>query len=225
MLITPLGMEPLFQMGFWCSEISKKSSNWWEFRNLLDRLQREGRAGRLVGKEVWIATDNSTAEKSYYKGCSSSPKLDKMVLDIRIIALEANCILQIVHVAGTWMIAFGIDGLLRGELQIEALLHGGSEILPLHLSAINHSPALKSWITSWAGDDLRFASPEDWFYTAQQAGDYTLPQQDETWVWAPPAAALDALEERPWQAEKTQDPMRHCCGTNNVRHRMASPFP
>ena len=100
-----------------------------------------------------------------------------MVLDIRIITLEANCILQIVHVTGMQMIAFGIDGLLRGELQIEALLHGGlSGILLLHLSAINHSPALKSWITSWAGDDLRFASPEDWFYTAQQAGDYTLPQ-------------------------------------------------
>jgi hypothetical protein len=36
----------------------------------------------------------------------------------------------------------------------------------------------------------------DWFYAAQQGGDFSLPQRDKTWVWAPPlAAALDALEE------------------------------
>jgi hypothetical protein len=36
------------------------------------------------------------------------------------------------------MIAFGIDGLSRGELQVNALLHGRvAGILPLHLSALD----------------------------------------------------------------------------------------
>ena len=196
-LVTPLGMEPLFQMGFWCCEFSEKSSNWREFRNLLERIRIEANAGRLVAKEVWIATDNSTAEKSFYKGRSSSPELDAMVLELRLIAMRGNFILHLVHVAGTRMIAFGIDGLSRGEKQVGALLHGGvAGILPLHLSASERSPDLKEWLCSWAGSNLKFAEPIDWFYAAQQGGDYSLPQRDETWVWIPaPAAALDALEE------------------------------
>jgi len=71
-----------------------------------------------------------------------------------------------------------------------------SMLLLLHLSALECSPALRSWLQSWAGDGLFFASPRDWFYDAQQGGDYGVPQRDETWVWAPPpAAALSALEE------------------------------
>jgi len=81
-LVLPLGMEPLFKMGFWCSEASEKSSNWREFRNLLERLRSEAALGRLTGKEIWIATDNSTADKAFYKGRSPSPELDSMVLDL-----------------------------------------------------------------------------------------------------------------------------------------------
>jgi hypothetical protein len=86
-LVTPLGMDPLFKMGFWCTEFSEKSSNWREFQNLLERLSKEATSGRLVAREVWIATDNSTAEKSFYKGRSTSPELDAMVLELKLIAM------------------------------------------------------------------------------------------------------------------------------------------
>jgi len=193
----PLGMETLAETGFWCSEASEQTSNWREFRNLLEAIRREAARGRLTGKEVWVATDNSTASISAYKGRSGSPLLDKMVLELRLIGMRANCIIRFVHVAGTRMIAFGIDGLSRGEFQVGALLRQGPRgILPLHLSALDRSPDLACWARSWGGEDLRFAEPADWFYNAQQGGDYGLPQRDETWVWAPPpAAALDALEE------------------------------
>jgi hypothetical protein len=71
-----------------------------------------------------------------------------------------------------------------------------SWILPLHLLASEHSPGLKDWLSSWVGPNLKFLEPIDWFYAAQQGGDYSLPQWDETWAWIlAPAAALDALEE------------------------------
>jgi hypothetical protein len=55
---------------------------------------------------------------------------------------------------------------------------------------------LKDWLSSWVGPNLKFLEPVDWFYPAQQGGDYSLPQRDETWAWIlAPAAALDALEE------------------------------
>jgi hypothetical protein len=42
------------------------------------------------------------------------------------------------------MIAFGIDGLSRGEKQLGALMHGGiAGILPLHLSACKRSSTIK----------------------------------------------------------------------------------
>jgi hypothetical protein len=77
------------------------------------------------------------------------------------------------------------------------LLHGGvAGTLPLHLLASEHSPDLKEWLLSWVRSDLKFSEPIDWFHATQQGGNYSLPQQDETWVWTPaPAAALDALKE------------------------------
>ncbi len=140
-LVSPLGMEPLFNMGFWCSESSEHSSNWREFKNLLERLKSEAALGRLTQKEVWIATDNSTADLAFYKGRSSSPELDKMILELRILSVQANCIIHLVHIAGTRMIACGVDGLSRGELQVGALIQGSvGAMLPLHLSALERSP-------------------------------------------------------------------------------------
>jgi hypothetical protein len=107
-LLSPLGMPPLYQMGFWSSEISEKSSNWREFHNLLERLHANAVAGRLTGKELWLATDNSTVGLSFFKGRSSSPELDAMVLDLRLIMYRANCLLHVIHITGTRMIAFAV---------------------------------------------------------------------------------------------------------------------
>jgi len=75
-LTRPLGMSPLFRGGFWCFEVSEKSSNFREFKNLLEAIWEEVRLNRLMGPEAWIATDNSTAEAAFTKGRSSSPELD-----------------------------------------------------------------------------------------------------------------------------------------------------
>ena len=148
--------------------------------------------------------------KAYYKGRSSSPELDAMVLELRILAMRANCVLHLVHIAGTRMIACGVDGLSRGELQVGALLSGGPELmLPLHLTALDRSPGLEAWVKSWAGESVQVATPEDWFYSAQQGGDYSMPQRDKTWLWAPPpAAAITALEQLGMGRLKRHDTLR-----------------
>jgi len=68
-----------------------------------------------MGHEAWIATDNGTAEAAFTKGQPSSPELDKMVLELRELALEGGFILKLFHVAGTTMIALGIDGASQGD--------------------------------------------------------------------------------------------------------------
>jgi hypothetical protein len=171
------------------------SSNWREFRNLLETIREEARLGRLIGCEVWIATDNSTAEASFHKGRSSSPELDAMVLELRLLAIGGNFVLRLVHIAGTRMIEIGIDALSRGELQAGALAKATmSHVIPLHLHPLERSNGLSDWLHSWLSE-FTIASPDDWFYRAQEAGRFDS-QPRITWIWTlQPAAALIALEE------------------------------
>ena len=194
---TPLGLPPLIRRGFWCSEVSEESSNYREFRNLLEAIREESRLERLTACEVWIATDNSTAELAFFKGRSSSKALDEMVLELRLIALKGNFVLRMVHISGTRMIRLGIDGLSRAKYHAGALCDAQEPgIIPLHLDPMARSPQIWPWLESWADGTLEIASPDDWFYRAQQGGEYTQPVHSKTWVWSlPPAAALHALEE------------------------------
>jgi hypothetical protein len=192
--IHPLGLRPLLRHGFWCTEAAEESSNWREFRNLLDAVRVEAESGRLVGCELWLATDNSTAASAYYKGTTSSEKLQNMVTELRALTLKGNFVLNVFHIAGTRMIQIGIDGLSRGEMQLGALASTPGSAAPLHKTPLERSPALVDWIQQWMGNNISIAKPHDWFHAAQQAG--SEDDHREFWIWdLAPAAALYALEE------------------------------
>ena len=193
-LISPLDMPPLLRRGFW-DVIG--SSNWREMRNLLEAIREEARLGRLVGFDVWLTTDNSTAEASFYKGRSSSPELDAMILELRLLAIAGNFVVHLVHIAGTRMIELGIDALSRGELHLGALADATvARVIPLHLHPLERSEGLSHWLSLWI-PSYEVASPEDWFYNAHEGGRYDIPTRPLVpWIWTlPPAAALIALEE------------------------------
>ena len=187
---------PLLRRGFWKADESDESSNWRELRNLIDTIQEEAEKGSLVGKEVWLATDNSTAAFAFYKGASTSKLLHQMVIELRMIALQGNFVIHIYHIAGTRMIESGIDALSRGELHVAALEASVHIVMPLHLSPTQRSPVLKSWLESWLGLEFTITEPGDWFYAAQQSDALSNDSPSVTWVWdLPPAAAIHALEE------------------------------
>ena len=118
----------------------------------------------LEGSEVFIFTDNSTAEAAYFKGSSKSKLLFELILELR--ELEMNCKTRIhfVHVAGTRMIAQGSDGLSRGNVS-EGVMRGTpmDAFIPLNESALERSETLKEWLNSWAKGELEFLQPRDWF--------------------------------------------------------------
>jgi hypothetical protein len=174
--------------GFWCAEISEKSSNYREFKNLLEEIRDASTAGILANKLVFLFTDNLVAESIFYKGTSSSRELYEMVLELRKLEMKGGFKLKIIHVAGTRMIFQGTDGLSRGELQLGSLLDKAACNVPLHLDPLTRSPALKEWLEDWLGEEsLDICSPEDWFYRGHFGG---------TKIWSlPPAAAIHALEE------------------------------
>ena len=74
----------------------------------------------------------------------------------------------LVHVSGERMKWQGTDGLSRGNL-LEGVMKGENMLtyVPLHLSALERSPRLLSWIKSWIeipeAPPLEVLKPEDWF--------------------------------------------------------------
>jgi hypothetical protein len=193
----PLGMEPLLRQGFWCTEASEQSSNWRELRNLVDAVRHECSIGRLAGRELWLATDNSTAAAAYHHGASTSRALHELVTELRLLALRGNCVVNIFHISGTRMIEVGVDALSRGELHLGDLGAVPLSAAPLHLSPIQRSSGLKAWLRTWTDASMCVATPSDWFLDAQQCGAQNCEQPvSQTWIWdLAPAAAIHALEE------------------------------
>jgi hypothetical protein len=99
----------LYQYGQWSSEIvESESSNWRELSKLVlylcDLVQTES----LGGYEIYMFTDNSTAEAAFWKGTSVSPQLFELfelVLRLKRLELEHDIILHVIHISGKRMIA------------------------------------------------------------------------------------------------------------------------
>jgi hypothetical protein len=64
-----------FEFGEWCEDFQGESSNYREFRNLVNALLRAAEEGQLKGADMFLFTDNQAAEGAYYRGTSPSPAL------------------------------------------------------------------------------------------------------------------------------------------------------
>jgi hypothetical protein len=148
-------------------------------------------------------TDNSTVEAAIHSGRSTSPRLRALV--IRFLALQTlhECSIEVIHVAGTRMIAQGTDGISRGALN-EGVMNGESmmSFIPIHLSATARSPLLQDWLRSWLPGSPRFLEPLDWFQLGHGIAGYgrnfeqsVVPVLCEPgqFVWTPPPYAADMV--------------------------------
>jgi len=186
--------------GLWDETYSSRSSNFRELVNQVNQLEDMLRSGRIKkGAEVFLFTDNSTAERTYHRGNSKSRLLYELVLRLRKLRMEGQLFVHLIWVAGTRMIAQGTDGVSRGDLHNGVV--GGTSMLsfvPLNRSAGERSPKLASWLRECLPSvDLTQLEPEGWFKEGQLDGDF---------LWLPPPAIADvALEllcetrhRRPW---------------------------
>ncbi len=110
----PGGIQGRF--GLWGRDDEDKSSNYRELHNLADTVEEEATEGHLTNGELWLFTDNSTAESCFFGGGSSTKLLHELILWLRKAEMKYGFTLHVVHVAGTRMIAQGTDGLSRGSL-------------------------------------------------------------------------------------------------------------
>ena len=107
-----------FCFGTWDKASSLHSSNYREMRNLVDTLEVMAAEGELRGMELFLFTDNLTAEAAFAKGTLSSKDLFELVLKLQKLEMESACKIQVSHVSGTRMIAQGSDCLSQGNFII-----------------------------------------------------------------------------------------------------------
>ena len=173
--------------------IQERSSNYRELRNLVEELEKAFERGLLNHREMFLFTDNSTAEAAYFKGTSSSEHLFDLVLRIRKIEMSGLCKIHLIHVAGTRMIWQGTDGLSRGDRNA-GVMAGESMLsfIPLNKSALSRSRKLQEWVNSWGGTGedypipIQFLCPDEWPKALVEVA---------TYVWSPPPAAAEVAAE------------------------------
>ena len=177
--------------GEWTREYGARSSNFREFYNLARRVQQLCASGKLPpGTELFIFTDNSTAEAAFYKGNSSSRYLFELVLMLRKLEMEGHLFLHIIWVAGTRMICQGTDGLSRGELLAGVM--AGEDMLsfvPLNRGAFERAPEV---VEAFLRSTLPDCCAEKAWNTLTPEGWYDLAFEGGNSIWAPPPAAADA---------------------------------
>ena len=199
-----------FRLGVWGCTLEEESSNFRELINLVESIEERVAEGGFSGSEIFLFTDNSTAEAAFYKGTSSSEKLFEAILRLRLLEVKEGLIIHFIHVAGSRMIVQGTDGLSRGDLG-EGIMNGGNMLsyIPLHLNAIERAPGLKQWIESWLspneeGEEISFLNYEGWFERGHDIvggksnldGVWIPEYRRGTYVWTPPpAGGLIAVEQ------------------------------
>jgi hypothetical protein len=111
-----IGDEVEYEYGQWSLEVvEEETSNWKELANLFRALYRVVKERGLQETEIFIFTDNSTAEGAFWKGTSKSRRLFELVLELKQLEMEADLLLHIIHVSGRRMIVQGTDGLSRAD--------------------------------------------------------------------------------------------------------------
>ena len=154
---------------------------------MVESLEKASEAGLLTNTEVWLFTNNTTAETAYFRGFSKSRQLHGLVLRLRLLEMRLGIIIRAIDVSGKRMIQVGVDGVSRGDLNAGVLAGANMpSFVPLHLSAVDRSEELLSWLLSWTGNNTVVLGKSDWPRPHSNCG---------TYVWAAaPAAAGAALE-------------------------------
>lgn len=204
--------------GLWGHDAEDASSNYRELRNLVETVEGEAAQGHLEACELWVFTDNSTAEACFHKGSSSSKLLHELVLRLRKVEMSTGMTLYVVHCSGSRMIAQGTDALSRGSL-LEGVMSGKDMLgfVDLGKSAFDRHPPLLDFIRDVSGrPDLEVLEPRDWFFKGhgikgghKDRHGVWIPEHEkngETYLWAPPPVVADAaLEELLKAVHKRQD--------------------
>ena len=220
-VVSQYGLD--YESGVWTQHWRGKSSNVREAENLTDRLERLAgelainvaerlealnESGALSDHEVFVLTDNSAFEGSYYKGHSTSKELSDIVFRLYKAQQTGGFILHVLHISGKRMKATGVDGLSRGD-HTEGMMAGEDPMsfLPFHQGADTRSLGrVGKWVRSWWRTSDRGPGPaqgQDWgglpLVEIDQSNMFELKNVKAARLWLLPPAAMEVAIELLWE--------------------------
>jgi hypothetical protein len=134
-------------------------------------------------------TDNGVTEHAYFRGTSKSKQLFDLVLKLHKLEMKGDLHIHLIWVAGTQMIAQGMDGVSRGDL-CNGVMSGVSMLnfVPLNEGRDSRAPNLVVWFGEACGENWKTLAPKEWYHEVHLSpGKY---------IWCPPPAIADvALEQ------------------------------
>lgn len=181
-------------------------SNFRELTNLVKTIKALVEDDTLLGTELFLFTDNSTAEAVYHKGNSSLRGLFEGVLELRKLEMHGKLKIHLIHVASKRMVRQGTDGTSWGD-HLEGVMRGESMLdhVPLHKTAYERFPPVLDWVGSWwptevAGKLQIHVCAEDW---------YTMCHSPGAHLWMPAPSAADAAVEELGKARHKRFDVTH----------------
>lgn len=166
----------------------------------MDTLEDGVATEELDNSEIFLFTDNTTAERAFYKGNTPSKPLFTLIVRLQWLELRASLRLHVIHVAGSRMIVQGTDGLSHRSLNSGVFSSSNKGFtVPLHLTCDDRSPKVIPWVFSWIPSQLVVhLSANDWYMLGHSLSGF-IPNCDsiptpqlapyEWFVWTPPPAA------------------------------------
>jgi hypothetical protein len=220
-----------YESGVWSQYWRGKSSNVREAENLTDRLERLvgklainvaerletlNKSGALANHNVFVLTNHSAFEGSYYKGHSASKELSNIVFHLYKAQRTGDFIMHVLHILGKRMKATGVDGLSRGD-HTEGMMVGEDPMSfpPFHQGADTRSQGrVGEWVRSWWRTSNWGLGPEqnrDWgglpLVEIDQNTMFELKDVKAARLWMLPPPAMEVAIELLWE-DKLAHPQR-----------------
>ena len=184
----------------------------------------------MADHEVFVLTDNSAFEGSYYKGHSTSRELSDIAFCLYKAQRSGGFILHVLHISGKRMKATGVEGLSRGD-HTEGMMAGEDPMsfLLFHQGADTRSRGrVGKWVRSWRRTCNQAQDPEqgrDWgglpLEEVNQDNMFELKNVRAARLWMLPPAAMEVAIKLSWE-EAGAPPVASCvCRTSFYDPHMA----
>ena len=165
-----------FTHGVWPEAVAGHSSNWHELGTIVHSIRL--RLEDLRGSNIHYMTDNATAVKGVNTGALRSPKLMKLVRELKLLQAKGNIGLEAIHLRGTMIIRQGADGASRQAPWLGMYSDSPSShdtFAPVEWPVFNlNGTILESLAVLDEGHTQNGSNPCTWYPTMALAGHDTL---------------------------------------------------